>query len=128
MAPELGAWIPTMQRRVEVLPAPFGPIKPTTSDGATEKDKRSTAVNVPYCLVRSRISITVTPSGASRRPCATASRSQRRAVGRHHFGVPPRRILRCPLLGRKIHVNQAEPLAEAKMPLEVVEPRPVQVA
>src|ERR1039457_6916890 len=52
--------MPTMQRSVDVLPAPFGPIKPTTSDEATENVRLSTALNSPYVLVRPLISISIT--------------------------------------------------------------------
>ena len=47
IVPVVGAWMPTMQRSVEVLPAPFGPIRPTTSPGPTRNEKSSTALNVP---------------------------------------------------------------------------------
>src|SRR5688572_16653981 len=50
--------MPTMQRSVEVLPAPFGPMRPTISPGRTSKEKSSTAVSCPYRLVRWETEIT----------------------------------------------------------------------
>ena len=47
-----GAMMPDRHRRVVVLPAPFGPTRPSTSPGAMVKEMRSTAVKAPYCLVR----------------------------------------------------------------------------
>ena len=47
-----------MQRRVDVFPAPFGPMRPTTSPGATLNDKSSTAVNVSYIFERCATAIT----------------------------------------------------------------------
>src|SRR6185295_16653616 len=52
ICPVLGAWMPTMHRSVDVLPAPFGPIRPTISPGPTVKEKLSTALRVPYVFVR----------------------------------------------------------------------------
>jgi hypothetical protein len=48
--PADGAMIPARHRSVVVLPAPFGPTRPSTSPGPTVKEMRSTAVNAPYCL------------------------------------------------------------------------------
>ena len=45
--PVVGAWMPTMHRSVDVLPAPLGPIRPTTSPGPTRNEKSSTALNAP---------------------------------------------------------------------------------
>ena len=48
MDPLLGAWMPAMHLRVEVFPAPFGPMRPTISPGPTVNDSASTARNSPY--------------------------------------------------------------------------------
>ena len=45
--PEFAGMIPAMQRRVDVLPAPFGPTSPRTSPGRTENDRLRTAVKPP---------------------------------------------------------------------------------
>src|SRR5512145_3170579 len=41
-----------MMRMVVVLPAPLGPRKPTISPRLTSNERLSTAVFLPYCLVR----------------------------------------------------------------------------
>src|SRR6185437_2319448 len=45
---------PQRERRVVVFPAPFGPTSPSTSPGATENDKSSTATSWSYRRVRPR--------------------------------------------------------------------------
>src|SRR5215472_639660 len=50
--PLVGAVRPSSIRRVVVLPAPLGPRKPVTRPGPTSKLKPSTAVTLPYRLVR----------------------------------------------------------------------------
>src|SRR5947207_1182184 len=42
--PEAAAWKPISTLRVDDLPAPFGPRKPTTAPGATSSDSPFTAV------------------------------------------------------------------------------------
>src|SRR5688500_4984128 len=49
--------MPTMQRSVEVLPAPLGPIRPTISPGAAVNVRRATAVSVPNVCVRMEAAI-----------------------------------------------------------------------
>src|SRR5689334_20783028 len=49
--PLLGATIPVRHRKVVVLPAPFGPTSPSTSVGATENERSSTATKSPYSFV-----------------------------------------------------------------------------
>ena len=43
------------------LPAPLGPRNPVTVPGRTVNDRSSTAVVLPYCLVRPMASIMVCP-------------------------------------------------------------------
>src|SRR5712691_220562 len=52
--PLVGVMMPHSMRMVVVLPEPFGPRKANTSPSRTSSDSRSTAVNSPYTLVRSR--------------------------------------------------------------------------
>src|ERR671912_2147897 len=62
---------PNTQRIVVVLPAPFGPRKPTRRPGRAVNDSPSSAVTGPYRLVSPRISSIppTLPSGAlTRRP------------------------------------------------------------
>src|SRR3954454_14405747 len=56
MLPASGRARPKMQRIAVVLPAPFGPRKPTRRPGRTTKDAPSSAVTGPYVFVRSWIS------------------------------------------------------------------------
>jgi hypothetical protein len=42
--PELIGMMPARHRSVEVFPAPFGPTRPSTSPGRTEKERLRTAV------------------------------------------------------------------------------------
>src|SRR5688500_7147117 len=53
--------MPTMQRSVEVLPAPLGPMRPTISPGAALNERRSTAVRVPKVFVRLETAIMTLP-------------------------------------------------------------------
>jgi hypothetical protein len=48
---------PVMTRSVVVLPAPFGPRKPSISPGDAEKETSWTAVRSPYRLLRFATSI-----------------------------------------------------------------------
>src|SRR5215471_9450067 len=50
--PPSGAVSPSSIRKVVVLPEPFGPRKPVTRPGLTSKLRPSTAVMLPYLLVR----------------------------------------------------------------------------
>src|SRR6478735_9885071 len=47
------------------LPAPLGPRNPVTIPGCTAKERSSTAVVLPYCLVRPIASIMVAPPAAA---------------------------------------------------------------
>src|SRR5262252_817946 len=47
-APVVGRRMPAIDRSVVVLPAPFGPQRPTISPAATSNDRSSTAVKLPY--------------------------------------------------------------------------------
>src|SRR6478609_5426583 len=68
--------MPAIARNVVVLPAPFGPTRPSTSPGRTANDKSFTAVNVPKTLDRPVTSITFESPcrGSLRRGYSTASR------------------------------------------------------
>ena len=55
--PEVGGVRPTMTRMVVDFPAPLGPRKPVTCPGRAVKLMLSTAVNLPYFLVRLSTSI-----------------------------------------------------------------------
>src|SRR5471030_2434845 len=55
--PELIGMIPARHRSVEVLPAPLGPTRPSTSPGCTLNDRLRTAVKSPYRLVSASTSI-----------------------------------------------------------------------
>src|SRR5919197_3436208 len=46
--PDVGRRMPASDRSVVVLPAPFGPIRPTISPAATSNERSSTATNEPY--------------------------------------------------------------------------------
>src|SRR5580704_10289698 len=77
--------MPTRQRNVDVLPAPFGPMRPTTSPGPTVNDRSSTALNEPYtfercetAIMRGRIS---TPSFLDRRGGQLSDPSEGRLGG-----------------------------------------------
>src|SRR5262245_13801611 len=59
--PVLGGMIPAMLRKVVVLPAPFGPTRPSTSPGRTVKLRSRTAANSPYIFVKPATSITRRP-------------------------------------------------------------------
>src|SRR5262245_10874777 len=51
--PALGEIIPTAIRKLVVLPAPFGPSKPTISPVSTSNDTRSTTRRRPYVFTSS---------------------------------------------------------------------------
>src|SRR5438067_84437 len=94
-----------------VLPAPFGPITPTTSPGSTDADTSSSAVSPP--------NRTVTPWTSSRADTRGPYRDPRGAPGRDRtYGQPLRRRLLYPLsygrrgLGRNIEssVGSVRPL------------------
>src|SRR5215813_13889768 len=52
--PAVGLISPTSMRMVVVLPAPFGPRKPKTSEGLRSNETLSTIVRLPMTLVRLR--------------------------------------------------------------------------
>ncbi len=58
IVPSVGAIDPVSIRIVVVLPDPFGPRNPNTSPQATSNVMPSTAANVPYLLVTSRMRTT----------------------------------------------------------------------
>ena len=45
--PAFAGMMPARERSVDVLPAPLGPTKPSTSPGCTRKDSSRTAVKSP---------------------------------------------------------------------------------
>jgi hypothetical protein len=51
MLPEVGVSIPETRLMKVVFPAPFGPIRPTISPSAMEKETSFTAVSPPKLLV-----------------------------------------------------------------------------
>jgi hypothetical protein len=55
--PLVGGCRPASARNVEVLPAPFGPTRPSTSPGFTEKVRSRTATKESYDLVRPETSM-----------------------------------------------------------------------
>src|SRR5438552_2911655 len=59
IAPRVGGMMPARQRKVVVLPAPFGPTSPMTSPGRTVKDRSLTAASSLYSLVSPSTSIMV---------------------------------------------------------------------
>src|SRR4051812_7020920 len=61
--PADGVMMPQRQRSVVVLPAPFGPTRPSTSPGPMSKLRWLTAVRLAYSLVRSRTEIMLASSG-----------------------------------------------------------------
>src|SRR5437867_1901402 len=60
-SPLLGGKMPARMRMVVVLPAPFGPRKPTISPTSTRNEMPRTASTAPKVLVRSRTSIIAWP-------------------------------------------------------------------
>src|SRR6267143_1473536 len=50
--PEVGRRMPASDRSVVVLPAPFGPMRPTISPGPTSNDRSSTATKSPKTRLR----------------------------------------------------------------------------
>src|SRR2546426_9605412 len=60
-SPLVGGKMPARMRMVVVLPAPFGPRKPTISPASTRNEMPRTASTAPKVLVRSRTSIIVWP-------------------------------------------------------------------
>src|SRR5687767_8439567 len=72
-------------RRVVVLPAPFGPRKPVTEPGATEKLRSETARTSPKDLVRPRTS---TPTGSTRGTAGAAMVAPRCGDGSSHAIAP----------------------------------------
>src|SRR5947199_8063408 len=60
-SPLVGGKMPARMRMVVVLPAPFGPRKPTISPASTRNEMSRTASTAPKVLVRSRTSIIAWP-------------------------------------------------------------------
>src|SRR5262245_49093737 len=60
--PDVGRARPTRILMVVVLPAPFGPMNPRICPRPTDIVSRSSARNVPYFLVKSRVSTTASPT------------------------------------------------------------------
>src|SRR5439155_2496943 len=60
-SPLVGGKMPARMRMVVVLPAPFGPRKPTISPASTRNEMPRTASTAPKVLVRSRTSIIAWP-------------------------------------------------------------------
>src|SRR5262245_10270814 len=65
-------------RMVVVLPAPFGPMKPQISPGATRNATRSTARSAPKDFVISRTSRLLIPGTARLQPGSSSFPSHRR--------------------------------------------------
>src|SRR5213075_1003754 len=63
--PRVAGMMPDRQRKVVVLPAPFGPTNPRTSPGRTVNDKSLTAGNLSYSLVNPSTSIMASDNGGS---------------------------------------------------------------
>src|SRR6516164_10761963 len=81
--PLVGAARPSSIRSVVVLPAPLGPRKPVTRPGPTSKLRPSTAVTVPYRLVRwSTFSIWAVLSGPGVDARGSVPHQDRLAAGR----------------------------------------------
>ena len=64
-SPEVGSRMVVSSRMVVVFPAPLGPSRPRTSPGAVVKLRVSTAVRVPYRLVRRSASRVKVPMRAA---------------------------------------------------------------
>src|SRR3989454_2798 len=60
-SPLVGGKMPARMRMVVVLPAPFGPRKPTISPASTRNEMPRTASTAPKLLLRSRTSIIAWP-------------------------------------------------------------------
>src|SRR5262249_46225716 len=58
-SPQVGLRSVARMRMVVVLPAPLGPMTPSTSPRSILKDSRLSAYRSPYILVKSRVSIIV---------------------------------------------------------------------
>src|ERR1019366_10255946 len=63
--PAVGSSSPVRQLMVVLLPEPLGPRKPNMAPGATDSDKPSTAVTVPYFFTRSVIRMASIRSASS---------------------------------------------------------------
>src|SRR5690606_36536362 len=95
--PEVGARKPVSIFMVVDLPAPLGPRNPSTSPGATLKDRLSTAVCCAKRLVRFVISIMASsPFGNSPWPCWPPGPCKTLA----DYKESPAGIARLPLMGK----------------------------
>ncbi len=101
--PLVGRMRSTSMRIVVVLPAPFGPRKPTTSPGSTLNERSSTARTAPKRLVRlvhvmAGVTGSSLPSGSisgrDGRPGATGTLGPNTATLRHSWRARPRHVLR----------------------------------
>src|SRR2546421_8015207 len=107
--PLLGRSRPTSILMVVVLPAPLGPRKPNSSPAPTSRSRSSTAVRLPYRLVRSLVASTRSSVEAPRDLSLPRSRGRaewgqlvsglRRRVGLAWTGFPP--LPRCCLEGQR---------------------------
>src|SRR5215472_5795635 len=86
MRPDVGGRMPARQRSVVVLPAPFGPTRPTISPPSTASERPLTAVNPSYSLTRSWMSMMGATGTASYVQTASRHLDQRRGRrgGRRH--------------------------------------------
>ncbi len=63
--PEVGRWLPARRSNIVVLPAPFGPTRPTISPARTAKDRPSTAASPPKRFTTAATSRSATESSGS---------------------------------------------------------------
>src|SRR5437588_6658573 len=105
---------PAATRRTVVLPDPDGPTRTRNSPSATRRSRFSTA--------------TVPSSNVLRRPRNSSSAISASIPCCDQIAIPERAPFRNAQLGRIVDVDDPEPLLVTRLPLEVVEQRPDEVA